>query len=255
LKFLILLLPFYLWANPHYPLIFSAVSDKIYQHLDGYKELIEIEYFSTNCIELKEYINELELLKKEGFRVEMDLTSPLKNSYAKSIRNQNNRINYINDKISKKLAEAFKNKEYNILILLKESSLDFVKNSYEVSFAKEAYESPLKQNETIESQISLESSLSILKDKLIKSRDANSSLSACLNDITSINYFMIQVDRESLLNKPCKAIKYIDYLQEYDRSSQISCKEELSYYKKWHTKSESYRTTQLIDLRNSCLLK
>jgi len=248
-------LPFFLCANPHYPFLFSSVSDKIYQHLDGYKQLIKIEYFNTNCIELREYINELELLKKEGFKLEMDLSSPLKNSYAKSIRNQEEKLKQINDKISKKLAELFKNKEYSILILLKESSLEFVKNSYEVSFAKEAYESPLNQNKTIESQISLESSLSILKDKLIKSRDANSSLSACLNDITSINYFMIQVDKESLLNKPCKAIKYIDYLQEYDRSSQISCKEETSYYNKWHTKSESYRTTQLIDLRNSCLLK
>ncbi len=248
-------MPFYLWANPPYPFIFSSVSDKIYQHLDGYKELIEIEYFSNNCIELREYITELELLKKEGFRVEIDLSSPLKNSYAKSIRNQEDKLKHINDKISKKLAELLENKEYSILILLKESSLDFVKNSYEVSFAKEAYESPQKQNETIESQISLESSLSILKDKLIKSREVNSSLSACLNDITSINYFMIQVDKESLLNKPCKALKYIGNLQEYDRNSQLSCKEEISYYDKWHTKSESYRTTLLLKLRDSCVLE
>ncbi len=247
-----LLLPFLLWATPHYPFLFSSVSDKIYQHLDGYKQLVKIEYFSTNCIELREYINELELLKKEGFRLEVDASSPLKNSYAKSIRNQEEKLKQINNKISKKLAVLFKNKEYSILILLKESSLEFVKNSYEVSFATEAFESPSNKNETIERQISLESSLSILKDKLIKSRDINSSLSACLNDITSINYFMIQVDKEILQNNSCKALKYINNLQEYDRSSQASCKEEISYYNKWHTASENYRTTLLIGLRNSC---
>lgn len=252
MKLLTLLLPFYLWATPHYPFLFSSVSDKIYKHLDGYKQLLTIEYFTTHCLELSEYIEELELLKKEGFRLEMDLSSPLKNSYAKSLRNQEEKLREIDEKISRELAELFKNREFTILILLQESSLNFVRNSYEVSFAKEAYASPQKQNEAMESQISLESSLTILKDKLVKSRDLNSSLSACLNDIASINYFMIAVDKERLKSRPCKALKYIENLQEYDRSSQLSCKDEISYYDKWQTKSEAYRTTLLLELRNSC---
>lgn len=248
-------MPFYLWANPPYPFIFNSISDKIYQHLDGYKELAAIEHFGSNCPALNQYIDELELLKKEGFKLEHYSTHALKNSYAKAIRNQEKKINTADYKITKELAKLFGNKEYGILILLKESSLEFVKNSYEVNFAKEAYESPSKQKKTIKSQISLQSSLTILQDRLFQSREKKSSLSACLNDITSINYFMIEVDKQRLLNNPCGALRYIDKLQEFDRDSQVSCKEDISYYDKWHAKSEPYRTTLLQELRNSCGLE
>jgi hypothetical protein len=130
-----------------------------------------------------------------------------------------------------------------------------VKNSYEVDFAKEAYKSPVEQNETVENQISLESSLSILKDKLIKSRELNSPLSICLNDIAAINSLLLKIDKEIHLENPCEALLYIKTLQEYDRNSQISCKEDISYYDKWHAKSESYRTTLMAELRNSCLVE
>lgn len=255
MKFLILLLPFLLCASPPYPFIFSSISDKIYQHLDGYKELVSIEYFSTNCPQLKEYINELELLKKEGFRLETNSSISIKSAYAKTIRNQEKKINSTNNKINKELAKLFINREYSVLILLKDSSLEFVKNSYEVNFTKEAYESPSRQSKKVESQISLESSFGILKDKLIQSRDVNNPLCTCLNDITSINHYMIKIDKEILKNNPCQALKYIGNLQEYDRSSQVSCKEDISYYDKWHAKSLRYRTTLLIELRSSCLLK
>jgi len=252
LKLFTLLLPLFLWANSQYPLIFSSFTDTIYKEHEGYQELLKIDCFDTSSPELKQAVMELERLKEEGFALDINPTTALKNSYAKSMRREAQNLQKYNAIIKKELEKLLLNREYKILLALQESSLAFVKNSKEVAFAKVVYETPSQNNREIQDEISLELSLLILKDKLFQARDNNSSLATCLNDITSVNYFMIESEKAISLNQPCEALKQIENLRQYDTASHISCKENIVYYERWHTKSLNYFTTINAELRTLC---
>jgi hypothetical protein len=251
-KLLTLLFPLFLWANAQYPLLFSSFTDPIYKEHEGYKELLKIEYFDTSSPELKQAVIELERLKEEGFALDINPTTALKNSYAKSMRREAKNLQKYNAIIKKELEKLLLNREYKILLSLQESSLAFVKNSKEVAFAKIVYDTPSQNNREIQDEVSLEVSLLVLKDKLFQARDNNSSLASCLNDITSVNYFMIETEKALSLNQPCEALKQIENLREYDTASRTSCKEDSAYYERWHAKSEKYLTTINAELRTLC---
>jgi len=122
LKLFTLLLPLFLWANSQYPLIFSSFTDTIYKEHEGYQELLKIDCFDTSSPELKQAVMELERLKEEGFALDINPTTALKNSYAKSMRREAQNLQKYNAIIKKELEKLLLNREYKILLALQESS-------------------------------------------------------------------------------------------------------------------------------------
>ncbi|MBU1989295.1 hypothetical protein KJ691_00975 [bacterium] len=253
MKFILLFLPILLWAKAPYPFIFNSLSDTLYTHLDGYKELLTLPYFKENCIKLQNHAKELELLKAEGYTLDADPKSSDINLYAKSLRSQKNKIKKTNHTIAHELTKLLKNKQYKILILLRDNPLDFIRTSQAVSFSVQAYQAPSPHNIDTLKQVALEGSLGILKEKLLFSRGKDKGLALCLNDIAAINYLMLQIDAMHSAKEYCKSLEYVRKLIEHSTASRNTCQYNSSYYELWDERSGPYRENTLKDLTTLCL--
>ena len=90
-----------------------------------------------------------------------------------------------------------------------------------------------------------------LKDELYALRESGEKeKTACLNDITAVNYWMIRVLKNE--NDDCAMMDAIKQMKSYDKALSNSCGEGSMRYIEWHGRIKPYVGTKLFQAEANC---
>lgn len=96
-----------------------------------------------------------------------------------------------------------------------------------------------------------EQNLIRLKEELYELRESgDQEKMACLNDITAINYWMINLLKNE--KDACAARDAIKQMKSYDKSSVNSCGRDSIRYMEWHGRIKPYVGTKLFEAEAAC---
>ncbi|MDF1879807.1 hypothetical protein JHD50_00570 [Sulfurimonas sp. MAG313] len=116
-------------------------------------------------------------------------------------------------------------------------------------------EVPIKEAEPEVKELSVlqryKQGLKNLKEELYLAREEeNLEKTACLNDVTAINYWIIKVLEND--NDSCAKASAIRQMKSYDKSSAQSCGRSTLRYIEWHGRIKPYVGKELFEAEASC---
>lgn len=214
---------------------------------------------------VKSYAKELRRLSSKNDQIYKQLQKDIFSLYEKgefeSLREIKEAGFTLNAKILKAVKEGEKREESEKpgqpAVLLAPSKMEPISSETETPAVeeplaeakKEAAEVP-KERKPSELEY-YQQSLVHLKDELYALRESEEQgQTACLNDITAINYWMIRVLENE--KDPCVLSDAIKQMKSYDKSSATTCGRESMRYIEWHGRIKPYAGRRLYEAEAAC---
>ena len=249
---LTILLSGMLYAATAYPLLYRGIGDTIYENTDGYKKLLKYNFFQNNHPALNNFIEKSDDLRDEGLMLDAASDAKAKKAYINKLRKLDKENSYIRGTLSRDLKELLNEREFELLRVLATLNMEEITNSKQVKIAQSQLEENADKILTSVDYESLdhEGMLKFYKEKLLIARIDESVEVACLNDITAINYWVLEVDRYS--DDACKARDAIKQIDTFFKSSRNNCGNQNDLYLEFKKRTYDYRTSMANSLNREC---
>ena len=253
-KILVTLLLFVnmLYAVTAYPLLYRGIGDNIYSNTDAYKQLLKYDYFQRGHEALNVFVVKSDALREEGAFLDASSDAKAKKNYINKLRALDKENTYIRGTLSSDLHKLRNEREFEVLRLMNTFDMPELSNSKEVKIALSQLEENADKILTSVDYSALdhEGMLKFYKEKLLIARIDESPEVGCLNDITAINYWILEVDKYS--DDACKAKDAISQIDIFFKASRKSCGSQNDRYLEFKKLTYDYRTSMSKRLNSEC---
>lgn len=248
---IVLWLAFDVAAQSSYPLLYAGIGDGVYKSAEGYEALMKLESFKSEQALLRTYSLKARQLKERGFALDKQEHKERSGEYIAALRELDKEKKELHRRVLKKIGLLKKQKAY--------AELEVLMKSPDPEIARAAYVKDGTISEPIGRSTSktapadeLQRSLIKLKGRLLTARNENSPDVRCLNDITAINYWMVEADVRKKGRDWCRAYDACEQTINFERAAARSCSEEDPLYQTWRKRSEQYRTAYKDEYAKAC---
>jgi hypothetical protein len=236
-----------LFAAGPYPAAYSSIGDRVYIAAEGYEALISMRYFDAYAVELREYITEAAEVRELGLAVDATpAVRELRIDYVARLRKLETRRNHLDIGLEGEIKMLAMTYNVAALELLQANPYATIRN------AALGDGTPLKRPEGVPPPVDLAQSLEWLKSRLMQLRESDAVLQQCYNDVTAINYWMLQAHRASQSQSWCEAAEAADQTVAFENAARRSCGDEEPVYVEWEKRSEPYRKQLRRNFRERC---
>lgn len=235
-------------AKDGHPLLYDSIGDELYEVAEGYTPLLKIESLEQVHVHIEDYVRQARSLKETGLTLDKVSTAESHKLYLADLRRLSQQKNELDSRVLIAI-EELKIRQIEVdLVTLRENPYSLLSEAA----APEVIE--LNASEEAEmSAMNMQASLQALKMQLIEVRDdENTTLIECINDITAINYWILEVDRLRDEGEWCHAYKGTGQIVEFERSARKACGSEHPLFKQWTEHSGHYRMTVRKELAQTC---
>ncbi|MDX1296501.1 MAG: hypothetical protein R3302_09535, partial [Sulfurimonadaceae bacterium] len=201
-----------------YPVLYGSIGDKVYRAAEGYGELLKLDYFKKHEALLKGYMQKAETARNEGTSLDQDSSDRERRiAYIAMLRNLDKERKAVDERILHEI--DYLGGSYNITILgvLKTNPYEAVSQR-----VKRYLNKPVVENGELP-PIDLQSSLALLKERLMQSRSSGDAKMQCLNDITAVNYWMLHAEQSRYRHDSCGALEAMKQVSGFEASARKSC--------------------------------
>lgn len=230
-----------------YPVLYGTIGDEVYRASEGYGALLKIGYFKKHGALLEGYIAEAERTRKEGLALDQDSSDRDRRiAYIAALRELDKARRSVDARIFHEI--DYLGGSYNITILgaLKTNLYEPLRKRVERYLDK-----PVVENGELP-PIDLQSSLAVLKERLMQSRSSGDVQMQCLNDITAVNYWMLHAEQSRYRHDSCGAFDATQQVSGFEASARKSCGDQEPLYVEWRKRSQPYRTTLKTEFAQQC---
>lgn len=235
-------------AKDGYPLLYGSVGDELYEVSEGYTPLLKIESLDQVHIHIEDYVRQARSLKEMGLALDKLSTAEGYKLYLADLR----RLSQQKEELDSRALIAIEE------LKIRQIEVDLVtlrENPYAL-LSEAAAPEVIELNASEEAEMSamnMQASLQALKVQLIEVRDdENRTLIECINDITAINYWILEVDRLRDKGEWCRAYTGTGQIVDFERSARKACGSEHPLFEQWTEHSEQYRKTIRKELAQTC---
>lgn len=235
-------------AKNGYPLLYGSIGDELYEVAEGYAPLLKIESLEQVHVHIEDYVRQVQTLKETGLALDKVSTAEGYKSYLADLRRLSQQKKELDSRVLAAI-EELKIRQIEVdLTTLRENPYALLSEAA----APEVIE--LNASEGAElSAMNMQASLQALKMQLIEVRDdENMTMIDCINDVTAINYWILEVDRLRDEQAWCRAYIGTGQIVDFERSARKACGSEHPLFKQWTEHSEHYRTTVRKELVQTC---
>lgn len=249
---MIIFLSSLLYGATDFPLLYRGIGDNIYSNTEAYKQLLKYDYFQRKHEALSAFVLKSDALREEGFALDASSDAAAKKGYITKLRQLDKENTYIRGTLSSDLPKLRNEREFELLRLMDTFNMPELSNSKEVKVAlsqlsKNADEiMPTVDYNTLDHA----GMLKFYKEKLLIARIDESPEVECLNDITAINYWILEVDKYS--DDACKAKDAVKQIDIFFKSSRQSCGSKNRRYLEFKKRTREYRTSMAKRLHAEC---
>lgn len=230
-----------------YPLLYSSIGDDMYIAAEGYRPLLKMQSFKQSHKIIYDYTVKAEKLRKEGLALDAKNTQQDRKNYITALRKlslQKQEIDTVLLRIIREL--RMQHSEADLI--------QFSKNPYLPlrNAARHASSQSVVSEELNTSETDMLSSFLALKEELTQARRANTPLAECLNDVTAINYWIVEVEKLRDEQEWCRAYAASEQIVNFERLARKHCGAAQLLYMQWKERSLAYRTTLRKELGDAC---
>lgn len=235
-------------ARNGYPLLYGSIGDDLYTAAQGYRALLTMHSFKPAHKSIVDYTAKADGLRKEGLVLDSNSsTRQERKNYIAALRKLSLQKQEIDTMLLRIIGELRMQHRDAELVWLGKNPYPLLRNA-----ALHTSSQSVAANDLNRSEINLQRSFLVLKEELVKARSENSPLAECLNDVTAINYWIIEVEKLRDEQAWCSAYAASEQIVNFERSARKHCGTTEPLYIRWKERSLAYRTTLRQELGNAC---
>ncbi len=202
MKKLLLLLLILLDVYAKNPLIYAQVGDEIYNFENDLKFL----NIKINFLEFNLFLEKLEKTKQLGYQLDKNITKDQSEIYLDSLRelkSEYKRLKYV-------INIDLNNNIYKDIKTLNDSNLTWIKDNQIVKLS--LYSFDINDSIKVSTNESIHSTLPYFRNMLLNSRENNTSISYCLNELTALNVWLKKIQQDIYI---CNKVEYFKQINQY----------------------------------------
>lgn len=263
-----------------FPQSFSATGNGIYANIQTYKAIKPLEKYQSRPELIKAFCIDANVTMEKGFSIdrmkddpEAEVTKEMIKDYVKDLRRLSAQKEEIDEVLQKDVQRLVQANNFEVLRGFQEAGVIFSMQTQQVL---EAYKQKKKQEELARDRAFIQTlaqkeeadadeppvqeedtldfykkNLNDLKNELYVLREeGDEEKTACLNDITAINYWIIRVLEND--EDDCALMSAIKQMKSYDKVLGDSCGKDSMRYVEWHGRIKPYVGTKLFQAEANC---
>lgn len=236
-----------LFAQPTYPTLYGTIGDRIFEAASGYAALAEHPFFEAEAPQLREFVEQAEEARIAGLKLEQERSDRAgRLAYVSKLRWLEDRQRGLDRSVIGAIDRLGSASNFTVLEALKENPYRVIRQrvqSYLIA--------PVIENGDLP-PVDLKRSLEVLKQRLLEARMSKMPMERCLNDVTAINYWMLDTERARYRQAWCQARDAAKQTGVFEAAARESCSQESPLYEEWRKRSLPYRTTLLLEFTEQC---
>lgn len=234
-------------AQTPYPTLYGSIGDRIFEAAAGYKALLDTAYFAGEEGVLRPFLEKAQKARAAGF--ELEKASGDKEGrlvYIRTLRVLEQEQKTIDGHLLEAIDRLGSGGDTSVLETLKTNPYGPIRMRVESYLV-----APVIENGDLP-PLDLKRSLEGLKQRLMEARATGASQEQCLNDITAVNYWMLDAERARYRRAWCRAYDAAQQTVNFEASARGSCGEKRAIYEEWRKRSLPYRTTLRTEFETQC---
>lgn len=236
-------------AQEAYPKVYASVGDDLYAAADGYALLLDLDDLKRLHRDIKAYTTEAQRLTVTGSALDERSGAREYDRYLAELRRLSKQRQALDARYLRMVHELKVRQIEVDLIALRQNPYAFISEAAQLSTTPGSEDA-----ERIEtSAMNMQASLDALRTQLMKVREeGNVTMTGCLNDVTAINYWIVQTQKLRMEEAWCEAYRATGHIVDFERAAKRSCGVEHPLSIQWSEHALEYRTKLRKELRKAC---